>query len=98
MIEMKPPTTRRGVIRETGNGLPDEGDIVMASEGTLYRIGRSLGPIETHEPGHGDTERVELEDIGRAVDDPELCCNNPRHGDECTCLIRNAGVEIDNDF
>ena len=98
MIEMKTPTTIRGVIREAGNGLPNEGDVVMASEGTLYRVGRSLGPIVIHEPGQGDTERVELEDIGRAVDDPELCCNNPGHGNKCTCLISNAGVEIDNDF
>ena len=54
MIETRKKT--RGIIRETGNGLPDDGEIVMASEGTLYRIGRS------------------------------------------TCLISNAGVEIDNDF
>lgn len=76
MIETKKPTTTRGVIREAGNGLPGEGDVVMASEGTLYQVGRSLGPIETHGPGRGNTERVELEVIGTGADNPELCCNN----------------------
>ena len=84
-----------GIITECGNGLAVAGETVMNSDGTLYIVGRSRGPIQTgRSPGCGDWEEVELEEIGDAASDPHLCCDDGGHHDECTCLISSCTVRV----
>lgn len=54
----------QAIITEIGNGLPARGDVVRGSDGALYEVGDSIGPINAGGPGDGAWERVELSRIG----------------------------------
>ena len=80
-----------GVITERENGLADAGEIVMHTDGTLYEVGESAGPIEVR--AGQMSQEVHLQRVGHARENPELTCTDPkRHHAECTCAVSDCAV------
>ena len=56
-------TTIPGRIVEAGNGLANDGALVYCTDdNTVYRIAKSIGPIQTGAPGSGNYQHVLLEE------------------------------------